>query len=91
MDLYSGYHIVTIVNWTTVQFQFQVLDAPELADDYYLNLIDWSSKDIISVGLGNTVYSWSAATANVARIADLSDAGDHPTSVKWNGKVANII
>lgn len=71
--------------------KFQVLDAPELADDYYLNLIDWSSKDVISVGLGNTVYCWSAATANVARIADFSDAGDHPTSVKWNGKVLNIL
>jgi len=30
----------------------KVLDAPEMRDDYYLNLLDWSSKGILAIGLG---------------------------------------
>ena len=26
---------------------FKVLDAPELQDDFYLNLVDWSSSNIL--------------------------------------------
>ena len=46
---------------------FKVLDAPELQDDFYLNLVDWSSQNILSVGLGSCVYLWSACTSQVSR------------------------
>ncbi|KAL7992907.1 hypothetical protein Chor_017163 [Crotalus horridus] len=42
---------------------FKVLDAPELQDDFYLNLVDWSSLNVLSVGLGTCVYLWSACTS----------------------------
>ncbi len=29
--------------------QERILDAPELMDDYYLNLLDWSSQNLVSV------------------------------------------
>lgn len=29
----------------------KILDAPELKDDYYLNLLDWSSKGKLAIGL----------------------------------------
>jgi len=45
---------------------FKVLDAPELQDDFYLNLVDWSSQNILSVGLGSCVYLWSACTSQVS-------------------------
>lgn len=44
---------------------FKVLDAPELQDDFYLNLVDWSSLNVLSVGLGTCVYLWSACTSQV--------------------------
>ena len=44
---------------------FKVLDAPELQDDFYLNLVDWSSQNVLSVGLGTCVYLWSACTSQV--------------------------
>ena len=66
---------------------FKVLDAPELQDDFYLNLVfpllqsyksdivfytfsirlkvDWSSQNVLSVGLGACVYLWSACTSQV--------------------------
>jgi len=40
---------------------FKVLDAPMLQDDFYLNLVDWSSTNILAVGLNGAVYVWSAA------------------------------
>jgi cell division cycle 20-like protein 1 (cofactor of APC complex) len=30
---------------------YKVLDAPALQDDYYLNLVDWSSQNDLVVGL----------------------------------------
>ena len=41
----------------------QVLDAPALQDDFYLNLVDWSSQNVLAVGLGSCVYLWSASTS----------------------------
>ena len=38
----------------------KVLDAPQLQDDFYLNLVDWSSSNILAVGLNGAVYIWSA-------------------------------
>ena len=43
----------------------QVLDAPLLQDDFYLNLVDWSSQNLLAVGLGSSVYLWSASTSKV--------------------------
>ena len=43
----------------------QVLDAPALQDDFYLNLVDWSSQNLMAVGLGSCVYIWSGATTKV--------------------------
>ncbi len=52
---------------------FKVLDAPQLADDFYLNLVDWSSTNTLAVGLGSCVYLWSACTSKVTRLVDLGE------------------
>ncbi|XP_050529116.1 fizzy-related protein homolog isoform X2 [Daktulosphaira vitifoliae] len=65
---------------------FKVLDAPELQDDFYLNLVDWSLSNLLAVGLGSCVYLWSATTSKVTRISDLSSDGNVVTSVAWNDK-----
>ena len=49
----------------------KVLDAPALQDDYYLNLIDWSSDNCLAVGLATSVYLWNASNAQVTRLCDL--------------------
>jgi cell division cycle 20-like protein 1 (cofactor of APC complex) len=63
---------------------FKVLDAPELQDDFYLNLVDWSVQNVLSVGLGSCVYLWSACTSQVTRLCDLSADGNVVTSVAWS-------
>ena len=50
---------------------FKVLDAPALQDDFYLNLVDWSSHNVLAVGLGTCVYLWSACTSSVTKLCDL--------------------
>ena len=44
---------------------YKVLDAPDLQDDFYLNLVDWSYSNVLTVGLGSSVYLWSASTSQV--------------------------
>ena len=38
---------------------YKVLDAPNLREDFYLHLIDWSKRDILAVGLENILYLWN--------------------------------
>jgi len=62
---------------------FKVLDAPQLKDDFYLNLLDWSSQNILAVGLGSAVYIWSACNSKVTKLCE--HAPEKPiTSVKWS-------
>lgn len=65
---------------------FKVLDAPDLQDDFYLNLVDWSAQNILSVGLGHCVYLWSAYTSQVTKLCDLTLEGNLVTSVAWTEK-----
>ena len=70
---------------------YRVLDAPELADDFYLNLVDWSSTNVLGVGLGSAVYLWAAHTAAVSKLCDLSATNDTISSVAWAQKVNLIV
>lgn len=58
-----------------VHWFVQVLDAPALADDFYLNLVDWSAQNLLAVGLDSCVYLWSAHTSKVGGGACLEGQG----------------
>ncbi|XP_052205416.1 protein FIZZY-RELATED 3 [Diospyros lotus] len=60
----------------------KVLDAPSLQDDFYLNLVDWSSQNVLAVGLGTCVYLWNATTSKVTKLCDLGPS-DGVCSVQW--------
>ncbi|KAK3174411.1 hypothetical protein OEA41_001657 [Lepraria neglecta] len=60
---------------------FKVLDAPDLADDFYLNLVDWGNSGLLGVGLGSCVYMWNSSSGRVTKLCDLQD--DIVTSVSW--------
>ncbi|KAJ7444070.1 hypothetical protein B0H11DRAFT_2089839, partial [Mycena galericulata] len=62
---------------------YRVLDAAELAEDVYLNLVDWSNTNVLGVGLGSCVYLWTPHNAAVDRLCDLSDDNDSISSVSW--------
>ncbi|KAI8468545.1 MAG: activator and specificity subunit of anaphase promoting complex [Monoraphidium minutum] len=63
--------------------QERILDAPDLVDDYYLNLLDWSSSNVIAVALGPTVYLWNAGTGSVEELCTCKNEGDYVSSVQW--------
>ena len=68
---------------------FKVLDAPSLQDDFYLNLVDWSSSNILAVGLGRAVYIWSACTSRVTKLCE-TPADDSITSVGWSQRGSHL-
>ncbi|WOK93771.1 protein FIZZY-RELATED 3 [Canna indica] len=61
----------------------KVLDAPSLQDDFYLNLVDWSSQNVLAVGLGTCVYLWSATTSKVTKLCDMGNR-DGVCSIQWS-------
>ncbi|KAL4443096.1 hypothetical protein ABPG74_002163 [Tetrahymena malaccensis] len=78
---------------------FKVLDAPGLQDDFYVDLLDWSSQNQIAVGLGKSIFIWEAASGKVQKLCDSdSDASNNRlnenyqnqsqssyyTSLKWS-------
>lgn len=77
---------------------FKVLDAPALADDFYLNLVDWSSLNVLAVGLGSCVYLWSACTSKVTKLCDLTSPSNQGgsqesatvTSVSWTQRGTHL-
>lgn len=68
---------------------FKVLDAPHLQDDFYLNLVDWSQTNVLSVGLSSCVYLWSACTSRVTKLCDLGSE-DAVTSVAWTQRGSHL-
>ncbi|KEZ46015.1 WD-repeat containing protein slp1 [Scedosporium apiospermum] len=67
----------------------RVLDAPGLIDDYYLNLLDWSSGNQVAIGLERNVYVWSADEGNVSCLLETSP-DTYISSVKWSGDGAYV-
>lgn len=62
----------------------RILDAPELRPDFYLNLVEWSTKNTIAVALGQAVYLWDAGSGGINQLPfDLTDPNDYVSSVSW--------
>lgn len=67
----------------------RVLDAPGLVDDYYLNLLDWSSGNQVAIGLERSVYIWSADSGSVSSLLECP-TDTYISSVKWSGDGAYV-
>jgi len=63
----------------------RILDAPELVDDYYLNLVSWGSCNVLAVALGQCVYLWHAKSGDIDHLLTLEEEEDYVTSVTWCG------
>jgi cell division cycle protein 20 (cofactor of APC complex) len=55
----------------------RVLDAPDLMDDYYLNLLSWGSNNYLAVALTKTVYLWNAATGDIKELMNVESEEDN--------------
>ena len=62
----------------------RILDAPDMVDDYYLNLLDWSkSSNKLAVCLAQSVYLWHGHTGDTSLLFDTEDDDVIVTSVAW--------
>ncbi|XP_073347533.1 cell division cycle protein 20 homolog [Pagrus major] len=61
----------------------RILDAPELRNDFYLNLLDWSSRNIMAVALHNSVYLWDATQGDIILLMKLEREEDYICSLSW--------
>lgn len=68
----------------------RILDAPELLDDFYLNLVDWSSSNILTVALGHTVYLWNAESGSITQLMNSSERENVISCVAWHADGVTI-
>lgn len=61
----------------------RVLDLPDMVDDYYLNLLDWSRRNAVAIGLGQRVYLWDADTEQDTVLCEAPE-GCVNTSLRFN-------
>jgi len=61
----------------------RILDAPDIVNDYYLNLVDWSSNNHLAVALGAHIYLWNAGTGQINQLCQLEGRDDYVCSVRW--------
>lgn len=61
----------------------KILDAPDIVDDYYLNLLDWSPNNILAVALGQSVFLWNATTGATHKLVETTGPGNIVTSLTW--------
>lgn len=73
---------LSVVQRIIPKFPYKVLDAPRLLDDFYVNVLDWSNRDWLAVGLTSEVYLWNAQTSCVTRLACY--VRTHVTSLAWD-------
>ena len=52
-----------------------ILDAPDLFDDYYLNLLSWSDTNELVIMLSQTVYLWNTETVATDDLSNFEDQG----------------
>ena len=61
----------------------RILDAPDILNDYYLNLVDWSNNNHLAVALGAHIYLWNAASGDIHELCRLEGEEEYVCSVKW--------
>lgn len=70
-----------------VKIPYRVLDAPSLADDFYYDLVDWSSTDMLAVALGKSIFLTDNASGDVVHLCDTEN---EYTSLSWVGAGSHL-
>lgn len=61
---------------------YKILDAPGIVDDFYLNLLDWSKSNIVSISLLNTNYLYNVSKESVTELCTI-DGDEIYSHVKY--------
>ncbi|XP_077518321.1 cell division cycle protein 20 homolog isoform X1 [Amblyomma americanum] len=63
----------------------RILDCPDIRDDFYLNLMDWSTTNLLVVCLKGQVYTWDASSGEVDQLLELPSPAEYLCSASWGG------
>ncbi|RCV07069.1 hypothetical protein SETIT_1G214600v2 [Setaria italica] len=69
---------------------YKILDAPTMQDDFYRNLLDWSSQNALAVGLGNIIYLLDASRDKVECECVYRNAGYHAMRLGEDDDVCSV-
>jgi len=61
----------------------RILDAPDLVNDYYINVLSWSSRNTLAVGLGPCIYLWDASSGGIQSLYEGENDEDIITSIEF--------
>ena len=67
----------------------RILDAPNLVDDYYLNLLEWGRANILAVALGPEIYLWNGESSETSLL--MSIIKDNNSILNNNNNENNVI
>ncbi|CAI4062841.1 hypothetical protein SUVZ_07G1330 [Saccharomyces uvarum] len=66
----------------------RILDAPGFQDDFYLNLLSWSKKNVLAIALDTALYLWNATSGDVSLLTDFENTTI--CSVTWSDDDCHI-
>ena len=61
----------------------KILDAPDMVNDFYLHLMDWSKSNHMAVALTAGVYIWNAADGTIIQLCQQELEEDYVSAVSW--------
>lgn len=61
----------------------RTLDAPDIIDDFYLNLLDWGNSNVLAIALENTVYLWNGSDGKTSELVTVNEEDGPVTSLSW--------
>lgn len=61
----------------------KILDAPDMINDFYLHLMDWSSLNHMAVALSAGVYIWNATDGSIMQLCQREQEEEYVSSVSW--------
>ncbi|XP_021634183.1 cell division cycle 20.2, cofactor of APC complex [Manihot esculenta] len=62
----------------------KILDAPNIKNDYYVNIIDWGKNNVLAVALGGALYLWNSENKSILKLLEVQGDSDYPTSIAWS-------
>lgn len=62
----------------------RILDAPGFIDDFYLNLLSWSRRNVMAIALNQSLYIWNANDGSVQLLTEFKDDNITVSSVTWS-------
>ena len=68
----------------------RILDAPNLVDDFYLNLLEWGRANILAVALGPEIYLWNGESSETSLLMSIIKDNSNLNSNNENNIITSL-